>query len=94
MTITVGSFTFDDYKYDERGDVLYLSIGPPQEPAKTHATPEGHAVDYDDRGTLVGMVLYGPRFYLGRDGHVKVTFPRGEPDAEVGSNALAPVLAA
>jgi uncharacterized protein YuzE len=55
MTITIAGTNFDQHQYDERGDVLYLSVGAPREPARTIATPEGHAVDYDDTGTVIGI---------------------------------------
>jgi hypothetical protein len=50
MTVTLAGTTFDHHHYDDRGDVLYLSVGAPGEPARTIATPEGHAVDYDEDG--------------------------------------------
>lgn len=43
MTVTIAGTTFDQHEYDERGDVLYLSVGDPREPTRTIATPEGHA---------------------------------------------------
>ena len=75
MTITVAGVSFDHHEYDERGDVLYLSVGPPREAARTIATPEGHAVDYDESGAVIGMVLVNVRFFLERDGAVMVTIP-------------------
>jgi uncharacterized protein YuzE len=75
MNITVAGTAFDRHEYDARGDVLYLSVGPPQAPFKTLATPEGHAVDYDQSGAIVGMVLMNVRFLLDRDGAVTVTLP-------------------
>ena len=47
MTIQIGAITFDEAEYDERGDVLYLSVGEPKPAAQTLETPEGHAVHYD-----------------------------------------------
>jgi uncharacterized protein YuzE len=75
MTITVAGVSFDQHEYDERGDVLYLSVGPPQEAAHTIATPEGHAVDFGESGAVIGMVLVNVRFLLERDGAVTVTIP-------------------
>ena len=50
MSITINRIEFDHHSYDERGDVLYLSVGEPRVPAETDATPEGHAVDFDAAG--------------------------------------------
>jgi uncharacterized protein YuzE len=75
MSVTVAGIVFDQHEYDERGDVLYLSIGPPQEASRTIATPEGHAIDYDESGAVIGMVLVNVRLLLERDGAVTVTLP-------------------
>lgn len=75
MNITVAGISFDQHEYDERGDVLYLSVGDPREPATTVATPEGHAVDYDTAGAVIGMMLVNVRYLLERDGEVTVTVP-------------------
>jgi uncharacterized protein YuzE len=75
MNVTVAGISFDEHEYDSRGDVLYLSVGSPREPARTVATPEGHAVDYDAEGAVIGMVLVNVRFLLERDGEVTVTIP-------------------
>jgi uncharacterized protein YuzE len=90
MNVTIAGTTFDQHEYDERGDVLYLSAGDPQAAARTIATPEGHAVDYDDSGAVIGMVLVNARFLLDRDGAVTVTIP---PDRVVAAQ-LAPALVA
>jgi uncharacterized protein YuzE len=70
--------------------VLYLSVGPPREAARTIATPEGHAVDYDESGAVIGMVLVNVRFILERDGTLTLSLPPEHLAAE----ALAPVLVA
>jgi uncharacterized protein YuzE len=72
---TIAGISFDEHEYDERADVLYLSVGPPQKAFKTIATPEGHAVDYDESGAMIGMVLVNVRFLLDRDGAITVTPP-------------------
>lgn len=78
MTTTIAGIDFDHHEYDARGDVLYLSVGPPREAARTIATPEGHAVDYDEAGEVIGMVLVNVRFFLDRDGEVRITVPPGQ----------------
>jgi uncharacterized protein YuzE len=90
MTLTIAGTNFDQHQYDERGDVLYLSVGAPREPARTIATPEGHAVDYDDTGAVIGMVLVNVRFLLERDGVLTLSLP----PEQLAATELAPVLAA
>jgi len=75
MTITIAGTAFDQHEYDERGDVLYLSVGDLREASRTIATPEGHAVDYDESGAVIGMVLTNVRFFLERDGELTLTIP-------------------
>jgi uncharacterized protein YuzE len=90
MTLTIAGTNFDQHEYDDRGDVLYLSVGPPRPPARTIATPEGHAVDYDETGTVISMVLVNVRFILDRDGVLTLSLPPEQLAAE----ALAPALVA
>lgn len=87
--LTISGINFDQHVYDERADVLYLSVGDPQVPAETYPTPEGHAVDFDVDGNVIGMVLVSPRSLLDRDGELKITWPEGHLRRE----QLAPVLA-
>ncbi|MGN6373073.1 MAG: hypothetical protein ACTHM1_08790 [Solirubrobacteraceae bacterium] len=62
MKITIVGIDFDYHDYDERGDVLFLHVEKPKEPpAKAFETPEGHTVEYDDRGAVVGPELVGVR---------------------------------
>lgn len=75
MTITIAGVEFDQHEYDVRGDVLYLSVGEPRQAAKTLASPEGHAVDYDKSGAIIGMVLVNVRFLLDRDGSLLISLP-------------------
>jgi uncharacterized protein YuzE len=91
MTVTIAGTSFDQHEYDERGDVLYLSVGPPREAARTIATPEGHAVDYDESGAVIGMVLVNVRFLLERDDAVTVTLP---PDHVVAAKIKPAMIAA
>jgi hypothetical protein len=39
MSITIAATTFERHHYDQRGDVLYLSVGPPREAARTTTMP-------------------------------------------------------
>jgi uncharacterized protein YuzE len=90
MTVTIAGIAFDEHEYDERGDVLYLSIGSPRQPHRTIATPEGHAIDYDESGAVIGMVLVNVRHLLQRDGMLTLTVP---PD-HVTAAAIEPALIA
>ena len=91
MNVTIAGTTFDQHEYDERGDVLYLSSGAPRTAARTIATSEGHAVDYDEFGAVIGMLLVNARFLLERDGAVTVTIP---PDRVVAAQLDAALVAA
>jgi uncharacterized protein YuzE len=90
VTLTIAGTSFDQHEYDRRGDVLYLSVGSPREPFRTIATPEGHAVDYDESGAVIGMMLINVRFLLDRDGALTVTLPPGR----VGAAQIEPALIA
>ncbi|MGP0102678.1 MAG: DUF2283 domain-containing protein [Solirubrobacteraceae bacterium] len=91
MMITIAGIDFDYHDYDERGDVLYLHLGQPNgPPAKALETSEGHTVEYDEHGAIVGLELMGVRGALERDGELKLTWP----PAHVEASALRPALAA
>jgi uncharacterized protein YuzE len=90
MTITIAGIAFDYRDYDERSDVLYLHVGPPNGPAaKTLETPEGHTVEYDEHGAIVGLELMGVRGLLERDGEVQLTWPPAHLPASTLRRALA-----
>jgi uncharacterized protein YuzE len=91
MTITIAGTNFEQHHYDQRGDVLYLSVvdykGPP---AKAFSTPEGHNIEYDQSGAVIGMTLVNVRFLLERDGVLTLSLP----PEQLAPAELAPVLAA
>jgi Polyketide cyclase / dehydrase and lipid transport len=58
-------------------------------PARAYAMPEGHNVEYDAAGQLVGMTLVNVRWLLERDGQLTITWPAGHVQAD----ELAPALA-
>lgn len=81
--IKIAGIEFDNYSYDEEGDVLYLSVGEPRVPAETDATPEGHAVDFDADGNIIGMIIVSLRHLLEQEGELKLTLPEAHiPPAE------------
>jgi uncharacterized protein YuzE len=91
MKITIAGIDFDYHDYDERGDVLFLHVGKPQEPpAKAFETPEGHTVEYDERGAVVGLELMGVRRAVESGGALQLTWP----PAEVAASSLREALAA
>ncbi len=91
MTITIAGIDFDYHDYDERGDVLFLHVGEPKEPpARALETPEGHTVEYDAHGAVVGLELSGVRGALEGDGEVQLTWP----PAQLAASALREALAA
>jgi uncharacterized protein YuzE len=91
MSITIAAATFEHHHYDQRGDVLYLSVadyeGPP---AKAFSTPEGHNIEYDAAGRVIGMALVNVRFLLERDSELTLSLPPEHLSAET----LAPFLLA
>ena len=89
-TITLFGIEFEHHDFDEHGDTLYLHVGPPREPARAIETPEGHIVEYDDQGALIGLELLNVRTTLKREGKLKLTWPQTEVDAAT----LAPALGA
>jgi uncharacterized protein YuzE len=91
MMITIAGIDFDYHDYDDRGDVLYLHVGAPEDPpAKTLETPEGHIVEYDEHGAIVGLELMGVRDMLERDADLQLTWP----PAHLAASALRQALAA
>jgi uncharacterized protein YuzE len=90
MKTTIAGIAFDYHDYDERGDVLFLHVGPPNDPpAKAIETPEGHTVEYDERGAIVGLELMGVRGALERDGELMLTWPSAHVEASALRRALA-----
>jgi uncharacterized protein YuzE len=89
MSVTIAGITFEHHEYDERGDVLYLSTAGYEGPVRACATTEGHNVEYDEAGHVIGMTLVNVRWLLDRDGELMITWPAGH----VRAAELAPALA-
>jgi uncharacterized protein YuzE len=82
MSIMIGNHEFDDVAYDDGADVLYLSVGPPED-AIGERTPEGHVVLIDEEtGEVRGVTLIGPRSLREARGGVSVTLPEGSFEVE------------
>jgi len=91
MSVTVTGISFETHEYDERGDVQYLSVAGYQgAPARAYASPEGHAVEYDDAGRVIAMTLVNVRWLLERDGEIAITWPTGHIQADELAGVLAP----
>jgi uncharacterized protein YuzE len=75
MTVTFGPHEFDNVRYDERGDVLYLSVGEPEEAADSLLTPEGHVLRYDETNQIIGITVINAKWLWERDGTLSVSFP-------------------
>jgi uncharacterized protein YuzE len=91
MSVIVAGIDFEHHDYDPRADVLYLSVGDDEgPPAKAFASPEGHGVDYDETGRVVGMTLVNVRWLPERDGELTITWPAGRVDAGDLAGLLAP----
>lgn len=89
VNVRIGSLVFDHAAYDSEGDVLDLSIGPPQ-PAEGEETPEGHSVRYaPGTNRIVGLTVLNARWLLERDGRLVVTLPER---VEASAEDLAPAL--
>jgi len=89
VTIRIGPHDFDEVAYDEIGDVLYLGRSEAKPAVLTEATPEGHAVQLDIDGGLVGLTLVNARWLIERDGKLVVTIPER---IEASAGELAAVL--
>lgn len=92
MTITVGPYRFDHANYDELGDVLYLRLGEVQPAADAFGTPEGHAVRFDDQGTVIGITIVNARWLIDRDGKILITVPSMPSTIEASADDLAPAF--
>jgi len=56
MSITVAGIEFEHHVYDQRADVLYLTVaGYEGPPADADATPEGHGIEYDEKRRVIAM---------------------------------------
>ena len=92
MSVIIAGNSFPYHHYDPRGDVLYLSVegrgDSSTPPASAFATPEGHNIEYDADGRVIGMTLVNVRWLLDRDGTLTITWPAGQLSAK----ELAPVL--
>ena len=89
MTLRIGHLEFDHVVYDAQADVLYLSVGEPQEAADSLVTPEGHVVRLDTGGEIIGITLINAKWLVERDGVLNISLPV----TEIAAEQLAPAFA-
>lgn len=73
--IHLSTYAFDNVTYDAEGDVLYMSIGDPQPASEALEAPEGHAVRFDAEQKVIGVTIINAKWYLEKEGDIKVTLP-------------------
>lgn len=90
MTFAIGEHTFDHVTYDRSGDVLYVRSGERRPAADVYGTPEGHAVRFDEHGSVIGITIVNARWLVERDGKITITVPNR---IETSAKELGPLLA-
>jgi uncharacterized protein YuzE len=90
MSVTIAGIEFQHHVYDERADVLYLTVaGYEGPPADADATPEGDGIEYDEKGRVIAMTLVNVKWLLDHDGELTITWPSGHVRADELAEALA-----
>lgn len=80
MSVTLAGIEFAQHHYDDRGDVLYVSVeGYDGSTFSPHAdaTPEGHGIEFDEDWRVMAMTLVNVKWLLERDGELRITWPDG-----------------
>jgi uncharacterized protein YuzE len=75
MTIAIAGIVFDHHHYDKRGDVLYLNVGAPRPAARSLEIDGGHAVQYDESDSIIGLTLLNIRHMIETKGYVDLILP-------------------
>jgi uncharacterized protein YuzE len=73
MSVMIANRSFDCVDYDEVADVLYLRVLGSDPEAVTDATPEGHAISWDEAGRVIGLTIVNAKWLLDRDGEITLT---------------------
>jgi uncharacterized protein YuzE len=90
MSVTIAGIEFEHHVYDERADVLYLTVAGYEDlPAGADATPEGHGIEYDEKQKVIAMTLVNVKWLLDRDGELTITWPCEHVNADELAAALA-----
>jgi hypothetical protein len=93
MTVTVAGIEFEHHVYDERGDVLYLSVGGYDAgglPRRADSTPGGHSIEWDDDTHMIALTLVNAKWLVERDGELRIIWPDGHVSRDHASAVLAP----
>jgi uncharacterized protein YuzE len=80
MSVTIAGIDFAYHDYDDRGDVLYLSVDGYDAgglPPRADASPEGHAIEWDIHGRVIAITVVNVRWLIDRDGELRITWPDG-----------------
>ncbi|HKG01633.1 MAG TPA: DUF2283 domain-containing protein [Conexibacter sp.] len=76
MNVAIAGTEFPRTHYDSRGDVLYLNSEAWQgRSTNPLVSDEGHGVELDESGRLIAMTIVGARWWLERDGELRITLP-------------------
>lgn len=92
MSITLAGTDFEHHHYDDRGDVLYLSVaGVKGDVSSPHAyaSPEGHGIEFDEDWNVIQMTLVNLKWLVERDGELKITWPDGQVTHDAAPHVLA-----
>ncbi len=73
--VRVGPYEFDHVSYDEHGDVLYLRRGPRGSVADTIGSPQGHGIQLDAYGEVVGVTVVNAKWLREQNGRLALTLP-------------------
>lgn len=73
--IHLGPYTLAHVVYDAEADVLYMAIDEPRPAHDSAETPEGHIVRYDENYSVIGVTVVSAKWWLEKEGEIKVTFP-------------------
>ena len=74
MTFAIGDHQFDHVTYDRGGDVLYVRSGESRPAADIYGTPEGHAVRFDKRGSVIGLTIVNAQWLISGTGRSRSRF--------------------
>lgn len=73
--IHLGPYTLAHVVYDAEADVLYMAIDKAKPAYDSAETPEGHVVRYDEGYNVIGVTIISAKWWLEKEGEIKVTFP-------------------
>jgi hypothetical protein len=93
MSMTIAGIEFEHHHYDDRGDVLYLSVEGYDAgglPPHGDASPEGHGIEYDEGWRVIAMTLVNVKWLIERDGELRITWPDGHVSHDDRASVLAP----